>query len=74
MAPLGPHFCTKSSWDTMPEEAKRQMVVLAASMLPAAGLAPMQPYNPNRDGPFGEPFTHNSQRNIDPELNWKENA
>jgi len=58
----------------MPEEAKRQMVVLAASMLPAAGPAPMQPHDPNRDGPFGDPFVHNSQLHIDPDLDLEENA
>ena len=52
----------------MPEEAKKQMVALAASMHPVAAVAPMRPHDPNWDGPFGEPFAPDTQQIIDPNL------
>jgi hypothetical protein len=58
----------------MTEEAKQQLVILAASMLPAAAPGQMRPHDPNRDGPFGVPFTQDSRRAIDPNLEMEENT
>ena len=67
------HFCNESSWDTMTEEAKQQMVALAATMLPTAALGLMRPHDPNKDGPFGNPFAQDSGQVIDPNLEMDEN-
>jgi hypothetical protein len=56
----------------MTEEAKQQLVILAASMLSAA--AQMLPHDPNRDGPFGAPFIQDGHQVIDPNLVVEENT
>jgi hypothetical protein len=57
----------------MTEEAKQQLVILAASMLSAAGPGQTRPHDPNRDGPFGAPFAQDSRQVIDPNLGTEEN-
>ena len=70
---LRPHFCTEESWKAMPEESKRQMLVVAASIAPVSILTPRL-HDPGQDGPFGAPFERERQILIDPSLGFEQNV